>query len=284
MQKKRRDKMFKNGMAQVENEPGENLYDRCYVFSDTNYINKNNDEKQSVLLNLMTFLKSMSASFKITVANEYQDMDKFISDIFNDMNSAEYPLVSAGIKRWIDEKIEDAKLHDLKRMLYLTITVKSPTYDEARSYFLAMDSELDTMFKAMKSFIVPLDGIKRLNVLRNFFYQEEKEEYNFDDDVLYDAVNKTIIDAGQESYSSSFFKAQKGNKVLADMNELNFKDGRGIGVNYMPNANSPVLTAASFDNALLDNGFDKVDYIGAFGINDNWLDGWTNFDPNNTDY
>lgn len=32
------------------------------------------------------------------------------------------------------------------------------------------------------------------------------------DDVLYDAVNKTIIDAGQESYSSSFFKAQKGNK------------------------------------------------------------------------
>lgn len=81
------------------------------------------------------------------------------------------------------------------------------------------------------------------------------------DDVLYDAANKTVIDANQESYSSSFFKAQKGNKVLADMNELNFKDGRGIGVNYMPNAGSPVLTAASFDNALLSNGFDKVDYM-----------------------
>ena len=24
--------------------------------------------------------------------------------------------------------------------------------------------------------------------------------------------------------------------------------------------------------------------IGAFGTDDNWLDGWTNFDPNNTDY
>ena len=86
------------------------------------------------------------------------------------------------------------------------------------------------------------------------------------DDVLYDAANKTVIDASQESYSS------------------NFKDGRGIGVNYMPNAGSPVLTAASFDNALLSNGFDKVDYIGAFGADDNWLEGWTNFDPNNTDY
>lgn len=181
-------RVFKNGIFQLEDVPGEKLYDRCYVFTDTNYINKNNDEKQGVLLNLMTFLKSMSASFKITVANEYQDMDRFISDIFNDMNSAQYPAASSGIRRWIDEKIEDAKLHDLKRMLYLTITVKSPTYDEARSYFLAMDSELDTMFKAMKSFIVPLDAAKRLNILRNFFYQEEKEQYSFDDDVLYDVI------------------------------------------------------------------------------------------------
>ena len=46
------------------------------------------------------------------------------------------------------------------------------------------------------------------------------------DDVLYDAVNKQIIDAGQESYSSTFVKTQKGNKVLTDVNELKFKDGR----------------------------------------------------------
>ena len=71
------------------------------------------------------------------------------------------------------------------------------------------------------------------------------------DDVLYDAVNKQIIDAGQESYSSTFFKTQKGNKVLTDVNELKFKDGRNIGVNYMPDADSPVLTAASFNDALL---------------------------------
>ena len=105
------------------------------------------------------------------------------------------------------------------------------------------------------------------------------------DDVLYDAVNKQIIDAGQESYSSTFFKTQKGNKVLTDVNELKFKDGRNsFGVNYMPDADSPVLTAASFNDALLSSGFETVEYIGAFGTDDNWLDGWTNFDPNNTDY
>lgn len=45
-----------------------------------------------------------------------------------------------------------------------------------------------------------------------------------------------------------------------------------------------LLTAASFNDALLSSGFETVEYIGAFGTDDNWLDGWTNFDPNNTDY
>ena len=33
----------------------------------------------------------------------------------------------------------------------------------------------------------------------------------------------------------------------------------------MPDAGSPVLTAASFNDALLSSGFEKVEYIGAFG-------------------
>lgn len=44
----------------------------------------------------------------------------------------------------------------------------------------------------------------------------------------------------------------------------------------MPDADSPVLTAASFNDALLSSGFETVEYIGAFGTDDNWLDGWTN--------
>lgn len=63
---------------------------------------------------------------------------------------------------------------------------------------------------------------------------------------------------------------------MTDVNELKFKDGRNIGVNYMPDADSPVLTAASFNDALLSSGFETVEYIGAFGTDDNWLDGWTN--------
>lgn len=102
-------------------------------------------------------------------------------------------------------------------------------------------------------------------------------------DDLYDAVNKVVIDENSPSYSTTFFLSQSGNAVK-EISELNFTDAYNVGINYMPNAGSPVLTAASFSDNLLNNGFDKVDYIGAFNVNDNWLEGWTNFDPNQADY
>ena len=104
------------------------------------------------------------------------------------------------------------------------------------------------------------------------------------DDVLYDARNKAVIDANRESYSSTFFKAQSGNRVMPNIADLLLSDPRHIGVNYLPTASSPLLNAASFSNPLLSSWFEQVSYIGAFGSSDNWLDGWTNFDPQNTDY
>lgn len=57
--------------------------------------------------------------------------------------------------------------------------------------------------------------------------------------------------------------------------------GKGITVPFMPEAGSPVFGAASFAGL---SGFTTVNYIGAFANNDSWLDGWTNFDPQNADY
>ncbi|MGL4520186.1 MAG: hypothetical protein ACRCUJ_11005 [Phocaeicola sp.] len=102
-------------------------------------------------------------------------------------------------------------------------------------------------------------------------------------DQLWDAKTNTVIDENQESFSSSYFKSIASNNLVEDASDLNFKDGSSVGVNYMPNAGSPVLTAASFTNSKL-SGFDQVAYVGAFDTNDNWLNGWTNFDPNNTEY
>lgn len=100
------------------------------------------------------------------------------------------------------------------------------------------------------------------------------------DDVLvngYDENSKPITDVSQKSFSSTWFQKQSGNKVLSTISDLAF-DVNG----YMPTAASPVLNAADFSN--LATWFSKVGYIGAFNVGDNWLDGWTNFDPQNTQY
>lgn len=186
-------KANKSGIFQIEKNGARKLYDRCYAFTDINYINQDKDEKIHVLENLMDFFKSMAMAFKITIVNEYQDMNKFIDDIFVNKNDDEYPVISSGIRQWIDEKKEEARIYDIKRILLLTLTVRSSSYDEARSYFLGMDTEIERAFAAFKSKIVPLNGEQRLEIIDRFFYKEDAgAPYSFESDALYDVIPVSI--------------------------------------------------------------------------------------------
>lgn len=93
-----------------------------------------------------------------------------------------------------------------------------------------------------------------------------------------------VEDATQKSFSNRFFLAQAGNKYYDSADSWLLTDANGTGAKYMPQSSSPLLTAASFTNARLGSWFTHVNYIGAFSAGDNWLSGWTNFDPQNTDY
>ena len=100
----------------------------------------------------------------------------------------------------------------------------------------------------------------------------------------YDANKQPIKDATKCSFSTSFFQSQKGNRVatLAELALTGKGSQTGLLFNYLPATGSPLLTAASFVGA--SNFFDAVPYIGAFAPGNDWAKGWTNFDPNNTDY
>jgi hypothetical protein len=54
--------------------------------------------------------------------------------------------------------------------------------------------------------------------------------------------------------------------------------------NFQPEPSSPALSGSSFTNdgsgsSKLKDWFKRVNYVGAFGNDDNWLAGWTNFKP-----
>ncbi|MEF9985943.1 MAG: hypothetical protein RSC28_06005 [Bacteroidales bacterium] len=88
----------------------------------------------------------------------------------------------------------------------------------------------------------------------------------------------------RESFSAGFFKtAAFGNIANATFSSL------ALDANYAPQAGSILLGKSNLftDSKLSDPFFEQVNYIGAFKSNsttDNWAAGWTNFDPQNTNY
>lgn len=104
------------------------------------------------------------------------------------------------------------------------------------------------------------------------------------EDVLvtgYDANKKPIKDTTKPSFSSTFFKAQTGNRT-DDLTNWQLGGITGLEVGILPAATSPLLQAAFFDGVTASQ-LDKVNFIGAFG-SENWTSGWTNFDPQNANY
>ena len=117
-------KAYANGVFQLETKKKDILYDRCYVFEDINYINKNRTEKKNFLSELMFWLNSMDASYKITLCNEYQSVEKFLASIRNERNEREYPDIAKGIRQWQESKLADAN-STVRTLRYLTITCRA---------------------------------------------------------------------------------------------------------------------------------------------------------------
>lgn len=105
------------------------------------------------------------------------------------------------------------------------------------------------------------------------------------EDVLGTYTNGVITyDKTKPSFSSTYFKSIASNKISSEK-ELNLVDGSlGIGQNYIPSASSILLTSGDFSK-VESPYLDRVNYVGAFsGVNDSWLNGWTNFNPQSTVY
>ena len=97
---------------------------------------------------------------------------------------------------------------------------------------------------------------------------------------------KNVIFAGMwknfyddEKVSENFFNRAGNNTTLATTNEIISKDG-----DYSSVVASAVQGAEFVDEVLDNSFFEKVTYKGAFDGTNDWTAGWTNWDPQNTEY
>lgn len=171
------DTMFENGIAKLERGKRDCLYDRCYVFEDVNYINRDEKEKEQFLNLFMTWLKTMNVEFKITLANEYQSMEEFLGNV-SYLKDSRYPLAAKGVEEWIRGKLAESG-PNVTRLRYLTVSCRAGTLKDARIFFQAFDKTAGFMFSSWKGRIMPLDGISRLYTLHSLLRPGKKEEEAF---------------------------------------------------------------------------------------------------------
>ena len=166
-------KAYANGVFQLETKKKDTLYDRCYVFEDINYINKNRTEKKNFLSELMFWLNSMDASYKITLCNEYQSVEKFLASIRNERNEKEYPDIAKGIRQWQESKLADAN-STVRTLRYLTITCRADSLAQANIYFRALEPMIEDAFAGWGSDIAVLGTLDRFRVLHGMLHPGEE--------------------------------------------------------------------------------------------------------------
>ncbi|MDR1199031.1 MAG: hypothetical protein LBK94_08505 [Prevotellaceae bacterium] len=96
-------------------------------------------------------------------------------------------------------------------------------------------------------------------------------------------------DAG--AFADAYFnRTGGGNRSFAAISDLKLSGNPLSLANpvVFPNSDSPLASGYDWTNSKVSSGFDKVNYIGAFGPSEtatnNWTTGWCNFDPQNTAY
>ena len=120
-----------------------------------------------------------------TIANEYVDEDSFNRRILYKMHGDDLDELRENFNIIIKDKLSDAK-QGLYQTIYLTLTIQSDDWREARSNFASIEATLRSAFIQIGingmagSEIQPLDVNRRMQVWYNFTHSGTRTNYKFD--------------------------------------------------------------------------------------------------------
>lgn len=168
---------YENGIFQIGKQKDCYLYDRCYLFEDINYKDKDDEDKKWILLSIMQWLKSMHVQFKIELVSEYQNMNEFLEELCGGIDQTTYPEHAKGLKSWIKEKAQEGN-PEIRQLRYLIVTCTAKSYEDAKIQFNILDTELHQYFLKWNSRLHVLDAEQRLRSLHAFFHPKEGCPFN----------------------------------------------------------------------------------------------------------
>lgn len=153
-------------------------YDKCYLFQDVNYIDKDEEEKGKICLNYCKILNMLNLNFKITLLNSRRNIDKFYAEIMKDPEKSDYPDLAEKNNQLIAEALEKGT-PQIEQKRLLTITTQAKNIEEAEHFFSTLEITLKPAFRECESALQSLTTMERLELLHDLHRPDEIGEFSY---------------------------------------------------------------------------------------------------------
>lgn len=167
-------KIWKDGTFQVGNK-----FSRTFRFTDVNYSVAARDDQLAMFLAYCELLNALEigATTKITINNRRMTKSSFSRNLI--------PRADDGLDEYRDEynsMIMDAAIrgNGILQEKYITVSVIKKSYEEAKTFFSRVYTELASRFAGLSSKLYEIDVVDRMRVFHDFFRIGREESYHFD--------------------------------------------------------------------------------------------------------
>jgi len=167
-------KIWKDGTFQVGNK-----FSRTFRFTDVNYSVAARDDQLAMFLAYCELLNALEigATTKITINNRRMTKSSFARNLIQHVDD--------GLDEYRDEynsMIMDAAIrgNGILQEKYITVSVIKKSYEEAKTFFARVYTELASRFAGLSSKLYEIDVVDRMRVFHDFFRIGQEESYHFD--------------------------------------------------------------------------------------------------------
>lgn len=167
-------KIWKDGTFQVGNK-----FSRTFRFTDVNYSVAARDDQLAMFLAYCELLNALEigATTKVTINNRRMTKSSFARNLIQHVDD--------GLDEYRDEynsMIMDAAIrgNGILQEKYITVSVIKKSYEEAKTFFSRVYTELASRFAGLSSKLYEIDVVDRMRVFHDFFRIGREESYHFD--------------------------------------------------------------------------------------------------------
>ncbi len=174
-------RIAEDGIFELENLPegAKKLYDKAYLFLDTNFAVLDEEEQRDFLKLYCSVLNSLNVSFKVCIMNNNRDMEQARKELFIRCKDTRYEGIVESFNSHIGSALSGERGGIWQARLFI-LSVKRDTPEQAREYFRSIESNLALAFRRMQSELIPLDAAGRLRFLYAFYRMGQEGEFQFD--------------------------------------------------------------------------------------------------------